>query len=84
MGIEAIYNYRKVDDQIITSGQPTAGQLETAAAEGFTTVINLAALNPRYSLEDEAGLVCSLGMTYCHIPVEWEHPTEGDFEALRR
>jgi len=82
LGTEAIYNYRKVDDQIITGGQPTAGQLEAAAAEGFATVINLATINPRYSLEDEAGLVRSLSMTYSHIPVEWERPTEGDFEVF--
>jgi len=84
LGTEAIYNYRKVDDQIITGGQPTAGQLEAAAAEGVTTVINLATINPRYSLEDEAGLVRSLSMTYSHIPVEWERPTEGDFEVFEK
>jgi len=27
-------------------------------------------------------LVQSLGMTYYHIPVEWEHPTESDFKAF--
>jgi len=84
VGTEAIYNYRKVDDRVITGGQPTAAQLKSAAEEGCTTVINLATLNPRYSLEDEAGLVRSLGMTYCHIPVDWEHPTEGDFEAFEK
>jgi protein tyrosine phosphatase (PTP) superfamily phosphohydrolase (DUF442 family) len=84
MSTEAIYNYRKVDEQIVTGGQPTAEQLESAAEEGFTTVINLATLNPRYSLEDEAGVVGSLGMTYCHIPVDWEHPTERDFETFEK
>lgn len=82
IGTDAIYNYRRVDDWVSTGGQPTAEQLTSAAAEGFATVVNLATLNPRYSLDDEAGLVESLGMTYCHIPVEWDRPTEGDFAAF--
>jgi protein tyrosine phosphatase (PTP) superfamily phosphohydrolase (DUF442 family) len=84
LGTEAIHNYRKASDRLVTGGQPTAEQLKAAAEEGFATVINLATISPRYSLEDEAGLVGSLGMTYCHIPVEWEHPTEGDFEAFEK
>jgi uncharacterized protein (TIGR01244 family) len=82
MSTQEIYNYRKVDDQLITGGQPTEEQLKSAADEGVKTVINLATINPRYSLEDEAGLVRSLGMTYCHIPVDWENPQDSDFEAF--
>ncbi len=82
MGTESIYNYLKVSDQLITSGQPLAEQLKAASEEGFQTVINLATINPRYSLEDEAGLVQSLGMSYHHIPVDWANPTEEDFAAF--
>jgi 8-oxo-dGTP pyrophosphatase MutT (NUDIX family) len=45
-------------------------------------VINLATIDRRYSLEDEAGLVRSLGMLYHHIPVKWQEPTESDFLAF--
>jgi len=79
---EEIYNYRKVNDRISTGGQPTEEQLRSAAVKGFTTVINLATINPGHSLDDEAGLVRSLGMTYHHIPVEWENPQESDFAAF--
>jgi len=82
MSTQDIYNYRQVNDQISTGGQPTEEQLRAAAAEGFTTVINLATIDPRYSLADEAGLVQSLGMAYHHIPVEWENPQAGDFAAF--
>src|SRR6185436_18939081 len=82
MSTPAIYHSLKVDDQLLTGGQPTEEQLKSAEEEGFKTVINLATINPRYSLKDEAGLVQSLGMTYYHIPVEWEHPTESDFKAF--
>lgn len=82
MSSQDIYNYRKVDERFITGGQPTEEQLRSVAAEGVTTVINLATINPRYSLPDEAGLVQSLGMTYHHIPVEWENPKPSDFAAF--
>jgi protein tyrosine phosphatase (PTP) superfamily phosphohydrolase (DUF442 family) len=81
---ETIYNYRKVDEQTITGGQPSEEQLRAAVAEGYNTVINLATINPRYSLPDEAGLAQSLGMAYHHIPVDWEHPRESDFDEFER
>jgi protein tyrosine phosphatase (PTP) superfamily phosphohydrolase (DUF442 family) len=77
-----IFNYKQVDDQIITGGQPTADQLRSAAKEGITTVINLATISPDSPLQDEAGLVRSLGMNYYHIPVAWGNPEEGDFAAF--
>ena len=82
MSSEEIYNYRKVNDRLITGGQPTEDQLKSAAAEGFNTVINLATLNPPRSLADEAGLVRSLGMAYYHIPVAWDSPQESDFDTF--
>ena len=82
MNTEEIYNYRKVNDQISTGGQPTEEQLRAAATEGFSTVINLATIDPDRSLADEGGLIRSLGMTYHHIPVKWDSPQESDFAAF--
>jgi uncharacterized protein (TIGR01244 family) len=82
MNTNEIYNYRQVNDRISTSGQPTEEQLRAAAAEGFTTVINLAPIDPARSLVDEAGLVRLLGMTYHHIPVKWDDPHAADFAAF--
>lgn len=78
MTTETIYNYRKVNDRLITAGHPTADQLQAAAAEGFTTVINLAAYDsvPPFN---EAGLLRALGLRYHHIPVAWHNPTAADF-----
>jgi protein tyrosine phosphatase (PTP) superfamily phosphohydrolase (DUF442 family) len=84
MSTEDIYNYRRINDQIITGGQPTEEHLKAAADEGFRTVINLAPINPRYSLDDEPGLVRSLGMAYHHIPIAWDNPTSSDFAAFER
>jgi uncharacterized protein (TIGR01244 family) len=84
MGTPGIYNYRSVDERFATGGQPTEEQLKAAAAEGFKTVINLATLDPRYSLKDEGGLADSLGMKYHHIPVPWEQPSDADFARFEQ
>jgi len=82
MSTNDIYNYRSVNDRISTGGQPTREQLRSAADEGFTTVVNLATGDARFSLDDEAELARTLGMAYHHIPVAWENPQESDFAAF--
>lgn len=82
MSVQEIYQFRKVSDNLITGGQPTREQLASAAAEGFEIVINLATDHSIPFLEGEDELVRSLGMTYIHIPVEWENPQESDFWAF--
>ena len=84
MSTQNIKNALTVNDQLLTGGQPNEDQLKAAAEEGFANVINLATLNPRYSLPDEAGLVRSLGMAYFHIPVVWEAPKDSDFDDFER
>jgi len=81
--VETIYNYRRASPRLVTSGQPTEAQLAAIAAAGFEVVINLALHDdPRYSLADEAGTVRGLGMDYFHIPVQFAHPTHGDFTVF--
>jgi uncharacterized protein (TIGR01244 family) len=84
MGTQSIYNYRKVDERHATGGQPTEEQLKAAAADGFETIINLATIDARYSLQDEGAAVVALGMKYHHIPVPWDQPSEADFAAFEK
>jgi uncharacterized protein (TIGR01244 family) len=84
MGIRDIYNCVEVDDRILTGGQPTAEQIKAAAADGFTTVINLLPAQSEHALSGEAELVAALGMTYIHIPVDWGNPTDADFSAFEQ
>jgi uncharacterized protein (TIGR01244 family) len=82
-GVEEIYIYRKVNEKLATSGQPTEEQLHYVAREGFEVVINLALHgDPRYSLKDETASVTSLGMKYIHIPVDFQSPTESDLQTF--
>jgi len=76
-------NFRKVNERLLTSGQPNESQLASARAAGVEVVINLAMHDdPRYSLQDEPGTVESLGMTYVHIPVQFGAPTEANLLAF--
>lgn len=77
-----IYNYIKVNEHLVTGGQPTAEQLRAAADEGFEAVINLATEKPTDFSEDEGELVRSLGMDYYPLPVEWERPAFKDFRRF--
>lgn len=82
--LESIRNYVQVDGQYATAGQPNEAQLKAVADAGFKSVVNLAILDPRYSLEDEAASAKALGMTYYHVPVAWDNPTQADFDAFER
>ena len=84
MSVEKIYNAIRVNENLLTAGQPTEEQLRAVAAEGFARVINLAPIEPGRSLADEAGLVRSLNMDYINIPVVWSDPKSGDFEAFEQ
>lgn len=76
---DGIYNWRRLDDRITTSGQPTEPQLVDLQALGVAHVVNLALHTHEKALPDEAGSVRRLGMTYTHIPVDFQNPTEQDF-----
>ena len=79
---EAIYNWRRLDDRITTSGQPTEAQLAEIQALGVRHIVNLGLHSSEKALPDEAGSVGRLGMTYIHIPVDFQNPTEQDFEQF--
>lgn len=75
MNLNTILNYIKINDNISTSGQPTEAQFEIILKHDFDVVINLALCNASNAIANEDKVVTSLGMTYIHIPVEFENPT---------
>jgi uncharacterized protein (TIGR01244 family) len=80
--LSEIYNYRRLSEDLITSGQPSEAQLAGVARAGFNVVVNLALHDDESSLPDERGTVDSLGMAYEHIPVNWRQPTRADLQAF--
>jgi protein tyrosine phosphatase (PTP) superfamily phosphohydrolase (DUF442 family) len=51
---------------------------------GFDVVINLALPTSDNALPNEGELVSAQGMTYVHIPVNFESPQPADFERFTR
>ncbi len=76
-----IYHYQFLDENLSSSGMPTAEQMKDVAQAGVQLIINLAPHDSPHAIPDEAGLVNSLGMEYIHIPVTWRAP---EAEALTR
>ena len=76
---EGIYNWRRLDERITTSGQPTEPQLADIQALGVRHVVNLGLHTHENALPDERGSLDRLGMTYIHIPVDFQNPTDRDF-----
>ncbi len=74
-----IYAWRRLDDRLTTSGQPSEEQLIRLRALGVEHVINLGLHTHERALSDEASSVADLGITYTHIPVEFDAPTEEHF-----
>jgi uncharacterized protein (TIGR01244 family) len=79
---ETIYNWRRLDDRITTSGQPNEAQLAEIHALGVRHIVNLGLHTSEKALPDEAASVSRLGMTYIHIPVDFQNPTNQDFEQF--
>jgi uncharacterized protein (TIGR01244 family) len=82
--LSEIYNFRSLGDKLATAGQPTEEQLRQVREAGFETVINLALPTSDNALPNEGSLVTSLGMSYVHIPVNFQTPTSQDFHAFCR
>jgi protein tyrosine phosphatase (PTP) superfamily phosphohydrolase (DUF442 family) len=78
-----ISNWLRLDEQIVTSGQPSEAQLLRVAALGVRYVVNLGLHTHKLALADEAGTVAALGMCYIHIPVSFEAPKEEDFNRFQ-
>ena len=79
---EAIYNWQRLDNRTTTSGQPTEKQLADIHALGVRHIVNLGLHTHEKALPDEAASVSRLGMTYVHIPVDFQNPTDDDFDQF--
>lgn len=82
MAVEEILNYLVLPSGVGTGGQPTEEQVGELAAAGYEVVINLALPTSPNAFPDEAETVAGAGMEYIAIPVEWERPTEADYEKF--
>jgi Uncharacterized protein conserved in bacteria len=78
--VKDIYNYQFLNENLSSSGMPTAEQMKEIADAGVRVVINLALSTSQGALPEEDHVVKSLGMKYIHIPVEWNNPTKQNLD----
>lgn len=82
--LDHILNWRRINDRITTSGQPDEVQMAEIRSTGVTHVVNLGIHHEgKGALDDEPGTVANLGMAYIYIPVDFENPTDADYEAFK-
>ena len=82
--LTGITAFRSLGDKIGTAGQPTAEQFPAIRDAGFEAVINLALPTSTNAIGNEGSIVTALGMAYVHIPVDFQAPSERDFQAFAR
>ena len=78
-----VFMWQRIDERLTTSGQPSEAQLAQISKLGVTHVVNLGLHSHDKALPDEAGTVARLGMEYIHLPVDFDAPTNADFERFR-
>lgn len=83
MDLTHILNWRRLTPRLTTSGQPSEAELAELKDIGVTRIVNLGPHDNKGALDDERGTVTDLGMIYDYIPVDFEQPTDSDFEAFR-
>ncbi|WP_424686462.1 MAG: protein tyrosine phosphatase family protein [Halarcobacter ebronensis] len=82
--MNSILNYIKINENISTAGQPSVEQFVKIKDKNFDVVINLALSSATNALENEDKVVSELGMTYIHLPVDFEEPKLSDLNLFLR
>jgi protein tyrosine phosphatase (PTP) superfamily phosphohydrolase (DUF442 family) len=80
--LNAIRNFLQIDQRLATSGMPAPEDFDLIGRAGYGAVINLALPTSDNALANEGELVTRAGMTYVHIPVNFEAPQREDFNRF--
>ena len=75
-------NIVEITPRLVTSGQPSAKGLSTLGAQGFEAVVYHAPPTVSDAVRDEALIVGRQGLVFVDIPIEFDHPTERDYELF--
>lgn len=70
--LENIADYKKNNDNLSTSGQPTENDFVLIADEGFKVVVNIRPESEMMGVFDEKGIVENLGLQYYHVPMTFD------------
>ena len=79
--LENVRNFQRISDRLSSAGQIGYDQIPLLAEQGYEVVVNLAVADPDRNGE-EGFRVVEQGLTYVHIPVDWQAPTLDDLEMF--
>ena len=75
--------WQRLDERTTTSGKIDEKDIARLAAIGVKHVINLALDDHPEALADEAAILARHGLSYTHIPVPFDAPSDAHFAAFR-
>ena len=84
MSVEQVFNYLQIDSQVSTAGLLSEEQLSELSNEKFACVINLLPDIHDYAVQNEADILRQQGLEYCYIPVDFDAPTESDYQQFEQ
>lgn len=76
-------NVVEISPRLVTSGQPSAEALARLRAEGFEAVLYLAPPSVSDAVQEEPAILARQGIEFVNVPIRFNEPTAGDFEAVR-
>jgi uncharacterized protein (TIGR01244 family) len=79
--LETVRNFQQVSERLASSGQIGYDQVSLLREEGYDVVVNLAIADEERNAR-EGFFVTREGMTYIHIPVDWNEPAMHDVELF--
>lgn len=75
-------NLAALDEQWVSSGQPSSAWLGLLKQKGFDAVLYLAPSSVGDAVADEPEIVRGQGLSFAHIPVDIARPTLEDYQAF--
>ena len=69
-----IQGFRRLSEKLASAGQPEPNGIAAIARAGFKCLINLAQSTSPGALANEAELAAQAGLTYLHLPIDFEAP----------
>ena len=77
-----IINFLQLTENIASSGQPCETEFIRIKDLGYSTMINLALTSSDNAIVNEGDIVTELGLSYVHIPIQWQKPTLEQFQLF--
>jgi protein tyrosine phosphatase (PTP) superfamily phosphohydrolase (DUF442 family) len=69
-----IKGFVALSERLGTAGQPTESQFADVAGAGYELVVNLGLPSSEGALPDEKAIVERHGLTYLHLPIDFQSP----------